>query len=299
MLYDLDSFARLCDRRYSVADLTLIVAVRCHEENPWVPKRLIHLGRYYDPMPRVILVDFGSTEPYAAELRRISAEAGFEYVFEADHDTFSLARARNIGAHLAQSELLFFSDVDCFGERNLFQRLVEQANTIELGACFDQIIDLPVHHLSESASEGFFAAPDPDSASRDLARNMARSLHAARDTVAEYVDPSSNFFLCHRRYYDLVGGFNENFRGHGSEDFEFQLRYALIAGQFPMPASAGEDHYGVTRDAFYKEKQYKGFRRLGELMAFQSLAAGLRIAHLWHPRPRATDSWYRNNDWKR
>jgi len=299
MLYDLDAFRERCSRRYSVEDLTLVLAIRAHDGNPWVKDRLRLLGRYYDPAPYVVVVDFGSVEEHRDDLERISRDSGFDYVYEEDLDTFSLARARNIGAASARTDLLFFSDIDCFGERDLCRRLVRQANVLDLGACFDQVINLPVYHLNEEVSAAFFQREDLSDASEWLGRALVHSVYARKGDVADFVDPSSNFFVCHRRFYDLVGGYNEKFRGHGSEDFEFTLRFALHSGQFPLPARAQEDYYSPSWDSFYRAKQYRGFRRLGELMAFESEAAGLRIAHLHHPRPRSSDGWYRENDWKR
>lgn len=298
MLYDLERFRQTCDRGYSADDITMIVAVRAHDDNPWVLQRLQILAGYYRPAPRCIIVDFGSAEPHRSELRRTAEEAGFEYVFVDDDGVFTLAKARNVGASHARTDLLFFSDIDCFGTSDLCARLASHANAIGLSTVFDQIIKMPVYHLGERVSSKFLAA-DAERRSPLLDSFLAESIYSGVDTISEFVDPSSNFFVCRREFYDLVGGYNEAFRGHGSEDYEFLVRFALCSGQFPMPLEPGRDEYGPRHGSFYGSKLFRGFRRLGELMSFHAEVAGLRIAHLYHPRPKAPDGWYENNDWKR
>lgn len=299
MLYDLERFHRACQREYSAHDITMIVAIRAHDHNPWVKRRLEILASHYDPAPRCVVVDFGSVEPHCTELRAIAERAGFDYVFVDDDGVFSLAKARNVGAAHARTDLLFFSDIDCFGARDLCGRIASYANAIDLGSIFDQIIKMPVYHLGENVSSDFFAIEEGARRARLLESAIAESVYSAADAVAEFVDPSSNFFVCRREFYDLVGGYNEAFRGHGSEDYEFLLRFALHSAQFPFPVDPSQDEYGPLRESFHGPKFFRGFRRLGELMSFHAEIAGLRIAHLYHPRPKAQDGWYANNDWKR
>ncbi len=246
-----------------------------------------------------MVVDFGSPEPQRGHLSAIADDNGFAYVYVDDTATFCLSKARNVGAAAATTELLFFSDIDCYGERDLCARLVRYANDIDLGAVYDQIIKMPVYHLEEEISERFFAADVADERSSVVARGFVESLYSGKGEVAEFIDPSSNFFVCHRDFYDLIGGYNEEFRGHGSEDYEFLLRFALWSGQFPLPSAPTEDLFGPLREGFYGPKTFRGFRRLGNLISYHAEVAGLRIAHLHHPRARTTDSWYQDNDWKR
>jgi predicted glycosyltransferase involved in capsule biosynthesis len=299
MLYDLPSFRGRLGRDYTIDDITVIIGVRAHAENPWLFERLEALAGYYEPAPRLLLVDFGSAEPLAGRLRESCARGGVELLRVEDDGVFSPGIARNRGATHASTELLFFSDIDCLGERDLFERLLRHANALELGARFDLLIDLPVYHLSEVSTARFFALNDAPARSRELARAMVEGVTSAAGSVVEYVDPQSNFFLVRRDFFDYLGGFNECFRGHGSEDFEFLLRFALYSQQFPVPARVAEDGYRPNQDDFFGRKQFRGFRRLFELIAEPAQLAGLRIAHLHHARRKEGSDWYGNNDWSR
>lgn len=293
MLYDLDSFHRLCDRPVGVGDITMVICVRAHDGNPWVMDRLRLIDGHYRPAPRVLIVDFGSRDAHARAIEALCTAAGWQHLYVDDRGTFSLARARNLGALAAETDLLFFNDVDGLGEADLFARLAAVAGAIDLGGCFDQIVDLPVYHLTAAATARATAAPG------DLSRLLTRAAYTAGREVTEFVAPYSNIFLCHRRFFDMLGGYNERFRGHGSEDFEFLLRWALVSGQFPLPNRPLDDRYGPMGMDFYAgSKAYTGFRRLFELMSLQAELAGLRVAHLHHPTATSSD-WHTRGDHRR
>lgn len=293
MRYDDDDFRRQCDRTLSVDDVTMILGVRAHDDNPWVLERLRLLAGYYEPCPAVLVVDVGSAEPHRGAIEEACRAGGFEYLRVVDDGVYSQSVARNRGAAHAKTELLFLSDIDFFGERGLFARLIGFAEAIELGRCFDQLVDLPAYHLTEGATGA--VAGDP----RSLAAAMTRAALDARGDTVEFIAPYSNVFLCRRSFFDLLGGYDESFRGHGSEDFELPLRWACAAGQFPLPDAAAEDLYGPVTWSFYDPaKRYLGFRRLFELMAFPAELAGLRVAHLHHP-VREQGAWMRTGDRRR
>ncbi|MFT3922793.1 MAG: galactosyltransferase-related protein [Myxococcales bacterium] len=282
-----------------MADVTMVIALRAHERNPWVLERLRALAGHYTPSPQVLVVDFGSSEVYRTDIETECRRAGFAHLYVDDEGVFSLAKARNAGAAACRTELLFFSDIDCFGEQDLFGRMVDVANAQGIGACFDHLLLLPVYHLAAQSSAEFFEAGLPAERSRVLGRAFFRGALEGRGAHVEYVDPHSNFFLIRRDFFDYLGGFNEAFRGHGSEDFEFLLRLSRYSTQYPLPESAVEDLFSPRQTEFYGPRPYRGFRRLLELMAQPAELAGLRIAHLHHPRGRDCSGWYENNDWSR
>jgi len=272
----------------------MVLAVRLHAGNPWVAERLAALRQHYRELPSTLVVDFGSSEPYGAQLAALCAEHGLRYLREEDAGTYSAARARNLGARAARTPLLFFCDVDCFGEADLFERLIAHANRIDMASYLEQVVNLPAYSLGAQETREIWSAPAPVRGEL-LARRMLRKTYDAFDPAAySYVDPASNFFMIRRDFFELVGGYDESFRGHGSEDFEFFLRLAHYTEQFPLPAELERDLYSPTNPAFFEQKLYRGFRRYMELMAFQAECAGLRIAHLHHARE--ADRWYAEKD---
>jgi len=278
--------------------LTVVLGLRPHEGNPWVLPRLRKWAEHYNPRPPVIVADMGSPEPQAGQVKRICEEQGFRRLRIDDDGIYSQSVARNAGAQAADTELIFFCDVDCIGPSDLFARLAAHAEAIALPRCFDQLVVLPAYHLEREASEAI-ASASPAERSATLTRAFVDAVHAPRGTVAELVDPFSNIFLCHRDFFSMVGGYDPAFRGHGSEDFELMIRAALHGGHLPIPDRLADDLRGPTDPGFWGVRPFEGFRRLGEATALQAELAGLRVAHLHHDRARHQDAWYRENDWRR
>ncbi len=299
MLYELEAFRENLDRSYVAADITMVVALRLHQNNPWILNRIRSLGGYYEPAPAIIVVDLGSQHGYQEQVAQACLEAHLTLLRVEDTEVFSLSKARNCGAVASDTDLLFFSDIDCFGDRDLFARLANFGNSMGLGARFDQIVNLPVYHLGEETTAAFFRAPYAAERAQVVARAMCESVISSPGGVAEYVDPHSNFFLIRKDFFDYMGGCNEAFRGHGSEDFEFLLRLSMYSLQFPTPDEPTQDLFRPRAGDHYGAKPYSGFRRLFELMALPAQLAGLRIAHLYHERGKDTSGWYENNDWAR
>ena len=294
MLQQLPSFKSLCGTSsITVDDVTVLFAVRLHEGNPWVLERLARLREYYSPLPPVLVVDFGSSSEHSDKLHGVCERDGFAYEYVDDTGTFCLAKARNIAAAKAQTPFLFFCDADCFGERSLFQRLVDHANDVDFGRTLEQIVNLPVYHFDEEISQRIWNAGTHKKMSKRLRAALARHVYDDIEKYS-YADPSSNFFLISKSFFNLLGGYNETFRGHGSEDFEFFVRVAHLTHQFPHPEKFESTEYSPVRDDFYGPKAYLGVRRFCELMAFQAETAGLRICHLYHPR--GNDAWYQEYD---
>lgn len=297
MLYDLVEYEKTIDKFYSLNDLTAVYAVRLGEDNPWVLDRLALIANYYVPLPKVIIVDFGSLTPYADMIREQCEISGFQYVRLDDDGVFSAAVARNHGFSHVKTPLVFFNDIDCFSTSDMFAKLISSANDQDLSHNFDKMINLAVYHFTEDASEKFF--DNAGGGSGYIGRALNRAVYSERYKLVDFVAPYSNIFLMRSDFFDLTGGYNETFRGHGSEDFEYLIRQSLYSDRFPRPTELISDYYGPLRDSFYKFwKEYKGFRRLFEAISLESELAGLRVGHLWHPK-NPDNSWVSNNDWKR
>lgn len=281
------------------SDISMVLCVRSHDANPWVIDRIALMGEYYAPAPKIIIVDFGSPASHAARIRAVCEEKGYSYVPVDDTGVFSLSTARNAGFAAADTPFIYFADPDFFSERDHFGRLVDIINTIEATETFDLVLNIPAFHLNEEKTRDFFARTDMDERSKYLGRLSFYSYFENFDQPAgQFVAPYSNVFLIGSKLFSYLGGYDSSFRGHGSEDFEFLLRYGHYAKHLPMPDEPAEDRFGPGRAAFFQQKTYSGFRRLFEALALPAESLGLKTFHLWHPKDKASD-WYRNNDWKR
>lgn len=299
MLHDLPAYQASLDTDYTIDDVTMILGVRLHEGNPWVLERLAWHATWYSPRPRIIVVDFGSKEPFRSAIADTCRQHEMQLYYEDDPGIYSAARARNVGFTQVTTPLVYFNDVDCFGPTDHFDLLLRAANALGLASHADQMLNLPVVHLSEEATSSLRSAQAHERGRR-LHRLSIDALRTSFGNTADFVAPYSNVFLCRREMFDLVGGYDESFRGHGSEDFEFLLRFVFYIGGLPIPDNVEKDCFGPLRPEFFQAKPYQGFRRLFEALALPAELEGLRTVHLHHDKPpQGTGGWYERNDWRR
>ena len=281
----------------SVADITLVVCLRAHDENPWVLDRLRALADYYRPRPTILIVDFGSDFAHAALIESMCRDGGMGYVFVEDYGIYSAARAHNEAIRHVETDLIFFMDVDFTATPDLFAKISDAATAAGLPRVFDLILDLPAYHLSEGATDRFSRLSTFDERRKFLSGVVVSDHFQEFGGNVEFIAPYSNCFLISKNFFNLIGGYDELFRGHGSEDFEFFIRAAHYSGLFPISSKVELDFFGPMKDSFFSVKEYAGFRRLNELFAARAQRLGLQIFHQWHPTGRA--GWRKDNDWKR
>jgi predicted glycosyltransferase involved in capsule biosynthesis len=281
------------------SDISMVLCVRWHEANPWVIDRIALMGEFYAPAPKIIIVDFGSHAPHSANIRAVCEGRGYTYVHVDDTGIFSLSAARNAGFAAANTPFIYFADPDFFSERGHFGKLADIINTIEATKVFDLVLNVPAFHLSEPKTEAFFDLDDFDERSNYLKKlSFYGYFENFEPKAGQFIAPYSNVFLIGSKLFSYLGGYDSSFRGHGSEDFEFLLRYGQHAKHLPMPSEPTEDCFGPGKSSFFQPKTYSGFRRLFEALALPAESFGLKTFHLWHPKDTGSD-WYKNNDWKR
>lgn len=282
---------------YTSADITAIISIRAHAANSWVIERLEQLAGYYHPAPQFLIVDFGSAAEYAGELKRICARDGLTYLRVDDAGVFSLSTARNEGFEASRTDLVYFTDIDFFSTPEHFRRLAEYANEHDFRAIRDLVLNFPAYHLNEATSRTFWQIAAADR-SKYLEQIGTLATESPTTPLVEFIAPYSNNFLCSRDFFQMVGGYDSNFRGHGSEDFELMIRFAYYSRHSVLPHEIVSDIHKPTSAEFFGPRPFSGFRRLGEAISFRGESGGFRAFHLWHPSA-PEDPWRKANDWSR
>lgn len=280
-----------------VTDITMVICIRAHASNPWAIDRLKSLRGLYRSLPRILIVDFGSELTYSEVIEDVCEREGFDYHFVDDRGVFALAKARNIGASLVKTDLIFFSDIDFCFTNDFFERLARRADALAAKTNIDVVLMCSALHLSQNATAQYVSLTTSDDRSALLSQIGFRSVFEPFGNSVQYVAPYSNVFLINKTLFSLSGGYDERFRGHGSEDFEFILRLNYYTSHFPKPERQIEDIGGPMKQGFFKNKRYAGFRAVATVTSLPGQMEGLRAYHLYHPTPE--DSWRVNNDWRR
>lgn len=279
------------------SDITVCIAVRLTDINPWVIERLRWLDENYEPAPKFLILDFGSPERHASEIRKACESISAEYHRIDDSGEFSLAAARNLAFERVKTDFVFFTDIDFIYERKFFGRLTDICNQFEIRRNPLRCFSMPACHASQKESL-LYESLSVEDRDRLVSEWCLFGAYTEFGTSFEFIAPYSNNLLCHRNLFNMVGGYCNEFRGHGSEDFEFFIRLAISVSHLPMPKHPINDLYGPLNESFFEVKEYAGFRRLLELFAYPSESIGLKSFHLWHPRPDK-GYWTARKDWDR
>lgn len=277
----------------SSSQITLCISVFNSETRPWIVERLRRILEYYSPLPPVVVANWvvpGGSNAIEA----LCEEKGILCVPVPGGEFFAPGIGRNRAFEASTTPLVCFCDADFFMERDFFARANRLAGILGWETQRDLMVNLPAFHLGERCSEDFFANSCPEESSAYLARIHEKCLSATSETCL-FAVPYSNVFLCHRDGFNRSGGFNEVFSGHGSEDFEFLLRFARITKRWPLPHFFHLDLYAPRGKHFFTARGYHGFRRLFEAMSFPAESNGLRTFHMYHPIDQS-EPWMRKKD---
>ena len=153
-----------------------------------------------------------------------------------DPDVTPLAKARNLAARVAQSELLLFLDVDCIPHPELVGEMIDRQGQ-RPGLLMGEIRYLSENALSEDWTlKQLEAAGEP---------------HPARPRVAPGdLLPMDNYtlfwslcFSIPRKTFYKIGGFDEDYRGYGAEDTDFAFRAERAGVPFAIVGAKAYHQY--------------------------------------------------------
>ena len=175
----------------------------------------------------VIISDDGSTDGTAALVHDFAAQASFPVRFTSQpHDGFRLARTRNAGARLTESDYLLFLDGDCILPRDHVAAYLERRRPGRalLGYCARLPEDTSARLDTTTIASTDLAALAPASERQLLAKRFRKAWwHAALRHPSKPRLAGGNCGMW-RRDFEAVNGCDERFVGWGQEDDDLGLR---------------------------------------------------------------------------
>ena len=175
----------------------------------------------------VIISDDGSTDGTAALVHDFAAQASFPVRFTSQpHDGFRLARTRNAGARLTESDYLLFLDGDCILPRDHVAAYLERRRPGRalLGYCARLPEDTIARLDTTTIASTDLAALAPASERQLLAKRFRKAWwHAALRHPSKPRLAGGNCGMW-RRDFEAVNGCDERFVGWGQEDDDLGLR---------------------------------------------------------------------------
>ncbi|MFC5775839.1 hypothetical protein [Ectobacillus antri] len=219
------------------------------------------------------MVDSGSPQKYANQLENICNEYDVNYIYlDTSYEMFSAGKARDVGAIWANAEYLFFQDIDLLGYEGFYDELLIEIEARELCYNNEDFIMIPAIYLTEEASKEYINTNPKLRKSK-----FVQKVYEGNKDLYVNLASGSSALLINRLHYLSIGGHDNDFFGHGFEDFELIHRLSSISNYYKRPREYYTDfrNWGAT--------DYKGFRSLFRLHGDLAAIKGMYLFHIYHP----------------
>ncbi|ENY6719768.1 glycosyltransferase [Campylobacter jejuni] len=269
-----------------MALLSVIIPFGLSNERPYIEERVIEKAKSFqsDENIEFIFVEGYSSKDH--ELKNFIQTNHHIYLKDTEQKAFSQGRCRNLGASYAHSNVLLFLDVDCYISNFSLERILNLIQIKNIAQNINALIVLPVVYLSKEANEKL---KQYDDKFWDIL--IQEDLFTAKNTWVKFFAPSSTSSIVINKYQFLrLGGNDENFIGHGYEDFDLFARILKACVSFEkMPTNLS---YDARNWNFFN---FKGFRSWFSLLGYEACFYGIYMYHFYHIEPNQ-NAYMQNKD---
>ncbi|MCW1359938.1 galactosyltransferase-related protein [Campylobacter sp. CCS1377] len=270
-----------------MAKLSIIIPFGTSKERPYIKERVINKANEYksDDLVEYIFVEgFSSLEH--PELKNLIESKGHRYFKdETQISNFSQGQCRNLGIINAKSDVVMPLDVDyVISEKNL-ENILELINIKEIDKNPNAFLVLPCVFLNEFGTEIYL---NQNFYNKDIFFQNDL-ISGKREFIKFFMKGSSSIILNRFKFLEL-GGYDKDFKGWGSEDFDFLTRLLRNCAEFE--ALPNNLSYFAKNWDF---DEFKGFRAWFSLAAQEAMLHGVYLYHLWHIEPNQ-NGYFNNRD---
>ncbi|ELU1251998.1 glycosyltransferase [Campylobacter jejuni] len=270
-----------------MALLSIIIPFGLSKERPYIEERVIEKAKYFKSDENIEFIFVEGYSSLENNLKQIIENSGHIYLKDKDQkDYFSQGRCRNLGAIYANSKVIMFLDVDCYISLDSFEKILKLIQIKNISQNINALIVLPVVYLNKEANEKL---KQYDDKFWDIL--IQEDLFTAKNTWVKFFAPSSTSSIVINKYQFLrLGGNDENFIGHGYEDFDLFVRVLKACVSFEkMPTNLS---YDARNWNFFN---FKGFRSWFSLLGYEACFYGIYMYHFYHIEPNQ-NAYMQNKD---
>lgn len=258
------------------AELTVIIPIRCAKERMDAIERLsyITLDTQRTASIAVLIVDDGSPAPLSEQLAARAEALGFNYTrIDSEYSTFSIGRARNVGAQHARSRFILFQDVDLMPYPGFYKDVLREIRVQKLDKFAERFLTFGVIYLTKDATTEYLSTEE------DLRKDQFIQYLLEDDKRRiEKFSTGTSVNVWSRSYFLSAGGNDLDFEGWGYEDIEFMCRSLRRGRRFPLPEEFSLD-YKNSRTI----TEYRGWKSVYRLFGDMTFQKGMILFHAWHP----------------
>ncbi|WP_201627271.1 glycosyltransferase [Psychrobacter immobilis] len=262
--------------------LSIIIPIKISGFNTFIHSRLERFIKYFDSNPKIeyVIVDSTKIYKYSKSIEKnIENIENAIYLHVEIEEPYSAAKARNRGAHIASGKYLIFYDIDLIAKKDYFLEVL--ADIESLSKISSKAFTIyPCLYLTENYTihlEKFLNKKDLVDLSFKLLNARNECLSGIKSKVL-YPAINTSTILVNRKHFISIGGYDEDFSGHGYEDF-FLIHvlshyYSLSIKDKSYFRDDKTDYPGL----------YTGFRKHFSYYSLENLFKGKFTAHLYHER---------------
>ena len=266
--------------RMSNIILSIIVPIKVSYQNEFLIKRAHILLKQFANNKNIelIFVDSSVNRIYSNNLKNLCNKYNSIYCYYKIRGVYSAAIARSYGAKRADANYLLFYDVDLIVASNFLTKILEDIKQLHpLGFTI-----YPCLYLTESQTKKIENKHLEDTSFTAI---KEKYLQGYNDEVL-YLAVNTSTILVNKEHFFNIGGYDENYKGHGYEDFDLIHKLYMA-----YPIIQRETDYPIDFKTNFPAS-YKGFRKYYAYYALENFFRGMFTMHLYHPRP-LTKSYYR------
>lgn len=253
----------------------IVIPVRGREEYDVIDR--LKLRSFYS-MPQnfnIFIVDYGSKESISQQLENICNKEGYQYYY-ADTGThlFNLADARNIAILNSKADYLIYEDIDLVSHKDFYIWINQQIQSMIIERNWPFLV-VPVIYVSENHSKYLY-----EGVGRGVYDSIISEIYNPESQIIDFFAVASSYIICSRKKSKLIGGFDEEFKGWGFEDSDFELRFLRHVNIYKP-----RDFYKYDTRPYTEQTQWSGWKVLFRIFADVMSFKGIYSFHIWHHQP--------------
>ena len=228
----------------------------------------------------IVVVNSGKQKKYKEQIKFLCKNVdNSKYISCQMPEIYSAAQARNIGVLGAEGDYILFFDVDLWVDKSFLDKVLMDIASFKR---VEQYAIYPCYYLNEIFSKKI----EQNYENIDFSEIKLRYLKGYNDQVL-YLAVNTSTLLINKKHFNSIGRYNEDFVGHGYEDFELIHR---LYTEYPIIDR--KDDYIIDYKTNFPA-DYQGFRKYFAYNALPNFFEDKCTIHLWHPRP-LTKKYYKH-----
>ncbi|MCR8687120.1 galactosyltransferase-related protein, partial [Campylobacter sp. 1569] len=257
--------------------LSIIIPFGLSKERIYIKDRVIQKACEFKSDDRIEYIFVEGYSSLENDLKYTIEENEHIYLKdESQKDFFSQGKCRNLGASFANSDVVMFLDVDYYLSQRSLRYILDLIDIKEIASKPNHILSLPVVFLSKEGSD-FIYTQD-----KKLWDGLIKNdlISGRKEWIKFFAPSSTSSVVINRHKFLTLGGNDEQFIGHGYEDFDLFARilYSCIDLE-QMPSNLNYD----TRNWVFKN--FEGFRAWFALLGYEASFHGIYLYHFYHDEP--------------